>query len=79
MRLQQSYLRLAKRAATKAGRYAHAKKCNRHCRELRLLHQDAARQSFDGHTLSTVIEDIILEAHLRTRHSVKERMTDGYS
>jgi IS5 family transposase len=35
--LRQSYLRLAKRAAMMAGRYAHAKQFNRHKRELRFL------------------------------------------
>src|SRR5262245_47625377 len=34
---RQSYLRLAKRAAMMAGRYAHAKQFNRHQRELRFL------------------------------------------
>ena len=37
MRLRQSYLRIAKRAAMMAGRYAHAKQFNRHRRELRIL------------------------------------------
>ena len=37
LRLRQSYLRVAKRAAMMAGRYAHAKQFNRHRRELRLL------------------------------------------
>ena len=35
--LRQSYLRLAKRAAMMAGRYAHAKQFNRHQRKLRFL------------------------------------------
>ena len=35
--LRQSYLRVAKRAALMAGRYAHAKQFNRHRRELRFL------------------------------------------
>jgi transposase, IS5 family len=35
--LRQSYLRLAKRAAMMASRYAHAKQFNRHHRELRFL------------------------------------------
>lgn len=35
--LRQSYMRLAKRAAMMAGRYAHAKQFNRHNRELRFL------------------------------------------
>ncbi|MGZ3353181.1 MAG: IS5 family transposase, partial [Xanthobacteraceae bacterium] len=37
VRLRQSYLRVAKRAAMMAGRYAHAKQFNRHRRELRIL------------------------------------------
>jgi transposase, IS5 family len=37
VRLRQSYLRIAKRAAMMAGRYAHAKQFNRHHRELRRL------------------------------------------
>jgi transposase, IS5 family len=37
VRLRQSYLRIAKRAAMMAGRYAHAKQFKRHHRQLRLL------------------------------------------
>ena len=37
VRLRQSYIRIAKRAAMMAGRYAHAKQFNRHHRQLRLL------------------------------------------
>src|ERR1700693_4408524 len=37
VRLRQSYLRVAKRAAMMAGRYAHAKQFNRHRREMRIL------------------------------------------
>jgi IS5 family transposase len=37
VRLRQSYLRLAKRAAMMAGRYAHAKQFNRHHRAVRFL------------------------------------------
>jgi len=37
VRLRQSYLRIARRAAMMAGRYAHAKQFNRHRRQLRLL------------------------------------------
>src|SRR5246500_353145 len=37
VRLRQSYLRIAKRAAMLAGRYAHAKQFNRQRRQLRLL------------------------------------------
>src|SRR5262249_11924938 len=37
VRLRQAYVRVAKRAAMMAGRYAHAKQFNRHRRELRIL------------------------------------------
>ncbi len=37
VRLRQSYLRIAKRAAMMASRYAHAKQFNRHRRQLRIL------------------------------------------
>ena len=37
VRLRQSYLRIAKRAAMMAGRYAHAKQFNRYRRELRIM------------------------------------------
>jgi hypothetical protein len=37
VRLRQSYIRIAERAAMMAGRYAHAKQFNRHRRQLRIL------------------------------------------
>ena len=37
VRLRQSYVRIAQRAAMMAGRYAHAKQFNRHRRQLRIL------------------------------------------
>lgn len=43
VRLRQSYLRVAKRSAMMAGRYAHAKQFNRHRRELRLLRSRLGR------------------------------------
>ena len=45
MQLRQSYLRIAKRAAMMAGRYAHAKQFNRHRRELRILRTRLAASS----------------------------------
>jgi len=56
VRLRQSYLRIAKRAAMMAGRYAHAKQFNRHNRQLRLLRTRLGRLIRDigrkiaGHT-----------------------------
>src|SRR5438034_2769121 len=43
VRLRQSYLRIAKRAAMMAGRYAHAKQFNRHRRQLRVLRNRLGR------------------------------------
>lgn len=43
VRLRQSYLRVAKRAAMMAGRYAHAKQFKRHRRQLRLLRSRLGR------------------------------------
>src|SRR3982075_4041234 len=43
VRLRQSCLRVAKRAAMMAGRYAHAKQFNRHRRELRILRSRLGR------------------------------------
>jgi IS5 family transposase len=43
VRLRQSYVRIARRAAMMAGRYAHAKQFKRHRRELRLLRSRLGR------------------------------------
>jgi IS5 family transposase len=43
VRLRQSYLRIAKRAAIMAGRYGHAKQFNRHRRQLRILRSRLGR------------------------------------
>jgi hypothetical protein len=43
VRLRQSYLRIAKRAAMMAGRYAHAKQFNRHRKQIRLLRSRLGR------------------------------------
>jgi IS5 family transposase len=49
VRLRQSYLRIAKRAAMMAGRYAHAKQFNRHRRQLRILRTRLGRIIRDIH------------------------------
>ena len=46
VRLRQSYVRIAKRAAMTAGRYAHAKQFNRHRRQLRILRTRLVPRSF---------------------------------
>jgi IS5 family transposase len=52
VQLRQSYLRVAKRAAMMAGRYAHAKQFNRHRRELRILRTRLGRLIRDvGHKI----------------------------
>ena len=43
MRLRQTYLRIAKRAAMMAGRYAHAKQFKRHHHQLRILRSRLGR------------------------------------
>jgi IS5 family transposase len=63
--LRQSYLRVAKRAALMAGRYAHAKQFNRHNRQLRFLRTRLGRlirdirRKIEGHT---VLEKIFASA-----------------
>lgn len=49
LRLRQSYLRVAKRAALMAGRYAHAKQWKRHRRELAFLRSRLGRLIRDIH------------------------------
>ena len=69
VRLRQSYLRVAKRAAMMAGRYAHAKQFNRHRRELRLLRsrlgrivRDIRRKIAGRPELETVFERPLMKA-----------------
>ena len=63
--LRQSYLRVAKRAALMAGRYAHAKQFNRHNRQLRFLRTRLGRlirdirRKIEG---QTVLEKIFASA-----------------
>jgi IS5 family transposase len=47
LRLRQTYLRIARRAAMMAGRYAHAKRFNCHRRELRFLRSRLGRMIRD--------------------------------
>ena len=63
LQLRQSYLRIAKRAAMMAGRYAHAKQFQRHHRQLRLLRtrlgrliRDIRRKIVGQADLETVLE-----------------------
>lgn len=63
VRLRQSYLRVAKRAAMMAGRYAHAKQFKRHRRQLRFLRarlgrliRDIGRKIADQPQLEAVLQ-----------------------
>ena len=69
VRLRQSYLRVAKRAAMMAGRYAHAKQFNRHRRQLRLLRsrlgrivRDIRRRIAGRPDLETAFERALMKA-----------------
>ena len=59
--LRQSYVRLAKRAAIKAGRYAHAKQFKRHAREVRFLRTRLGRLIRDI-TRKTADDEVLREA-----------------
>jgi IS5 family transposase len=69
VKLRQSYLRIAKRAAMMAGRYAHAKQHNRHRRELRLLRVRLGRiiRDITRKIRGTMIEDAFQELLSRAR------------
>jgi IS5 family transposase len=58
VRLRQSYLRVAKRAAMMAGRYAHAKQFNRHRRQLRILRTRLGRLIRDIRRKTASREDV---------------------
>lgn len=68
VRLRQSYIRVAQRAAMMAGRYAHAKQFNRHRRQLRLLRIRLGRLIRDirrkiaGHPIDAAFEAALARA-----------------
>jgi len=68
VRLRQSYIRVAARAAMMAGRYAHAKQFNRHRRQLRLLRIRLGRLIRDirrkiaGHPIEAAFEAALARA-----------------
>jgi len=68
VRLRQSYIRVAARAAMMAGRYAHAKQFNRHRRQLRLLRIRLGRLIRDirrkiaGHPIGAAFEAALARA-----------------
>src|SRR6185295_18430688 len=76
VRLRQSYIRIAKRAAMMAGRYAHAKQFNRHRRQLRLLRtrlgrliRDIRRKIGDQEHIAAAFEVTLARAiQIRSQH-----------
>lgn len=83
--LRQSYLRLAKRAALMAGRYAHAKQFNRMRRELRFLRtrlgrivRDIARK-VRGSGLETVFDEPLQRARQIRSQEQRQRGFKIYS
>jgi IS5 family transposase len=86
VRLRQSYLRVAKRAAMMAGRYAHAKHFKRHRRELRLLRsrlgrlvRDIRRQIAGRPELETVFEWPLTKASQIRSQQQRQRGWELYS
>jgi IS5 family transposase len=83
--LRQSYLRLAKRAAMMAGRYAHAKQFNRHRHQLRFLRtrlgrivRDIARK-LRGTDLETVFQEPLARARQIRSQEQRQRGFKIYS
>jgi len=79
--LRQSYLRLAKRAALMAGRYAHAKQFNRHRRELRFLRTRLGRivRDIARKVRNTDLETVFHEPLARARQiRSQEQRQRGY-
>lgn len=83
--LRQSYLRLAKRAALMAGRYAHAKQFNRYRRELRFLRTRLGRLIHDvgrkviGTDLEMVFHDTLQRARQIRSQEQRQRGYKVYS
>jgi transposase, IS5 family len=86
VRLRQSYLRVAKRAAMMAGRYAHAKQFNRHRRELRLLRtrlgriiRDIRRKVAGNAGLEAIFEWPLMKANRIRSQQQRQRGPKLYS
>jgi transposase, IS5 family len=86
VRLRQSYLRVAKRAAMMAGRYAHAKQFNRHRRELRLLRtrlgriiRDIRRRIAGNAGLEAIFEWPLMKANRIRSQQQRQRGPKLYS
>ena len=86
VRLRQSYLRIAKRAAMMAGRYAHAKQFNRHRRQLRILRtrlgriiRDIRRKIAGQEQIATVFEAPLSRASQIRHQQQRQRGWKLYS
>lgn len=86
LRLRQSYLRVAKRAAMMAGRYAHAKQFNRMRRELRFLRTRLGRlvrdigRKIDGRAaLETIFQEPLARARQIRSQQQRQRGWKLYS
>src|ERR1700748_1198220 len=86
LQLRQSYLRIAKRAAMMAGRYAHAKQFQRHHRQLRLLRtrlgrliRDIRRKIAGRTDLETVLERPLARAQQIRSQQQRQRGWKLYS
>jgi IS5 family transposase len=86
LQLRQSYLRIAKRAAMMAGRYAHAKQFQRHHRQLRLLRtrlgrliRDIRRKIAGQADLETVLERPLARAEQIRSQQQRQRGWKLYS
>ena len=86
LQLRQSYLRIAKRAAMMAGRYAHAKQFQRHHRQVRLLRtrlgrliRDIRRKIAGQADLETVLERPLARAEQIRSQQQRQRGWKLYS
>ena len=81
--MRQSYLRIAKRAAMMAGRYAHAKQFNRHHRQLRLrlgrIIRDIRRKIADKADLEALFEWALTRANQIRSQQQRQRGWKLYS
>jgi IS5 family transposase len=84
--LRQSYVRVAKRAALMAGRYAHAKQFKRHQREMRFLRtrlgrlvRDIGRKTDDDEELTAVFATPLARADQVRRQRQRQRGWKLYS
>jgi transposase, IS5 family len=84
--LRQSYVRLAKRAALMAGRYAHAKQFKRHTREIRFLRtrlgrliRDIRRKIANDRRLRSVFAHPLLRAEIVRDQRQRQRGWKLYS